>query len=173
MAGPVSACPRRGELVVRRVIWLRWLAVPTTDWAAIKSLNWNLHESRDRVGRRGSQLCRWGGRGRRWLVSDLHYDRTGDNNTDNVTCTNRPNISSKSVEFLMSCRAWLSRDATVPVSDLAGNRTTAARNKINFIRIPQTENILTETPGQFFPFQHWLNYFQCKNIETLLTLTER
>ena len=108
-------------------------------------------------------------------MSDLHYDRAGDNNTDNVTCTNNQNIP-ESLSYLAgpgSPQLIPSRDATVPVSDLAGNRTTAARNKINFIRIPQTENILTETPGQFFPFQHWLNYFQCKNIETLLTLTER
>ena len=84
-----------------------------------------------------------------------------------------------SVEFLISFLPCLpppviwSRDATVSVSDLAQSRTTAARNKINFIGIPQMENILTETPGQFYPFEHWLNYFQCKNIETLLTLTER
>ena len=46
----------------------------------------------------------------------------------------------------------LSVDATMSLSDLTENRTTGERNKINFIRIPEMENILTEAAGQSYPF---------------------
>ena len=46
----------------------------------------------------------------------------------------------------------LSVDATMSLSDLTENRTTGERNKINFIRIPEMENIPTEAPGQSYPF---------------------
>ena len=66
-----------------------------------------------------------------------------------VVCSLLYNLQSS---HRLQAAVILSVDATMSLSDLTENRTTGERNKINFIRIPEMENIPTEASGQSYPF---------------------
>ena len=69
-----------------------------------------------------------------------------------VVCCVFPPLQFTKQSHRLQAAVILSVDATMSLSDLTENRTTGERNKINFIRIPEMENIPTEASGQSYPF---------------------